>query len=196
MAGVGACKASRRLALITCLFEAVSTLNLEAWACSTSHSAVQSSIHILNSFCLCRWHSLWELHCKKDSSRAWRTRYSGTILFKGSTLAHHPSWIAYAARIEFLVINTVCPCSNSNSFDRAINVINNRSRTIGVHAPTPIQYLQIICCPFLTQGHTKHAWKAWCKFRRGREETGETAYVYRTCFHSQSHVLYRVWCTW
>ena len=53
-AGVGACKASRRLALITCLFEAVSTLNLEAWACSTSHSAVQSSIHILNSFCLCR----------------------------------------------------------------------------------------------------------------------------------------------
>ncbi len=40
MAGVGARKASPNLAVIICLFEAVSTLNLEGWACSTGHSAV------------------------------------------------------------------------------------------------------------------------------------------------------------
>lgn len=60
------------------------------------------------------------------------------ILVKGIPLHIIPAELLYAALFTFLVINTVCPCSNSNSFDRAINVINKRSRTIGVYAPTPI----------------------------------------------------------
>ena len=53
-----------------------------------------------------------------------------------------PAELPYAASLPLLVISSVCPCSNSNSFDRAINVINKRSRTIGVHAPSPIWCLQ------------------------------------------------------